>query len=396
MSSMTNKAIVAKSVQDDACKCPHPLEQAEFEKVRQSQQLSASISVKACETLASICRGRSVFNKSVFGLQTSEGLFWVRTALLFQSPMLMLSVPLTQVPSSEWPEHFRSHGLRGTGMYDFKRVWKYDFEDVISHDVFAMSAVTSVLVVLDTVILPGCLVGSYSDPQNLQSVLEHLVPELVAEEKPHKKAAQTPRVPKNTPPPHPAESACPSASSSIGPHTSGIAPVGDDGDGEDDQPDASADGPTDTAADLWHDVFEELQEKKAEWKSEAESMHACFASYVQGGLWSIERSGRAVDSLRGFVRKDSAVYVFCKQFGLPLSASFAYTQFNADISDKLMRLWQHRLVWLCQEWTNAGKPSGLGEVLQMQYEPPVELQMSRSSCGANAWKRYQSYLTMGL
>eukprot|EP00971_Amphidinium_carterae_P066069 1308822-Amphidinium_carterae.1 len=64
MSSMTNKASVAKSVQDDACKCPHPLEQDDFDKVRQSHQLSASISVKACATLASICRGRSVFNKA--------------------------------------------------------------------------------------------------------------------------------------------------------------------------------------------------------------------------------------------------------------------------------------------------------------------------------------------
>eukprot|EP00971_Amphidinium_carterae_P350775 6491734-Amphidinium_carterae.1 len=396
MSSMTNKAVVAKSVQDDACQCPHPLEQDEFDKVRESHKLPTSISVKACATLALICRGRSVFNKSVFGLQTAEGLFWVRTALLFQSPMLMLSVPLTHLPSSEWPEHFRSHGFRGTGMYDFKRVWKYDFEDVISHDVFAMASVTSVLVLLDTVIVPGCLVGSYSDPQNLQSVLEDLAPELVAEEKQPKKAAQTPRVPKHAPPPHPAASACPSASSCSHPHTSGVDPVGHDSDAEENEPEASADGPADTAAELWHDVFEELQEKKAEWKSEAESMHACFASYVQGGVWSIERSGRAVDSLRGFVRKDSEVYVFCKKFGLPLSASFAYTQFSADVSDKLMRLWQHRLVWLCQEWTSAGKPSGLGEVLQMQYDAPVELQMSRSLCGANAWKRYQSYLTMGL
>eukprot|EP00971_Amphidinium_carterae_P345512 6486511-Amphidinium_carterae.1 len=178
VSDMPNKSNLAKRVQEDACKCPPPLDEETFETCRLKHLLHSTSVVKACETLASICRGRRFFQKAVFGLYTSDGVFWVRTCLLFQSPMLMLCVPLTCLPSTDWPSHYKSQGLRGSGMYDFKHVWQYNFDDVIAHDLFSMSAVTDVVVVLETYVLPGRHIASYSDPLFLQTCLDNIAPEL--------------------------------------------------------------------------------------------------------------------------------------------------------------------------------------------------------------------------
>eukprot|EP00971_Amphidinium_carterae_P297032 5900840-Amphidinium_carterae.1 len=54
----------------------------------------------------------------------------------------------------------------------------------------------------------------------------------------------------------------------------------------------------DQAFDVWDEVYEEVKTKRAEWKDETATLHASFTAGVQGGKWSMERTGRAVDGLR--------------------------------------------------------------------------------------------------
>eukprot|EP00971_Amphidinium_carterae_P342246 6481487-Amphidinium_carterae.1 len=58
---------------------------------------------------------------------------------------------------------------------------------------------------------------------------------------------------------------------------------------------------------LWTAVYDEVTAVKSAWDAEDNTVMHCFRVSVEGGKWSVERSGRAVQGLRGYVIKGSVL-----------------------------------------------------------------------------------------
>eukprot|EP00971_Amphidinium_carterae_P220122 4369870-Amphidinium_carterae.1 len=130
-----------------------------------------------------VCVARDSFKTAVFALHSPEGVVYARFCLALLNPIMLYIIPVTTVPREDWPTYFISGGLRSRGQFDFSAVWQYDLECVLTHDIFSLSSVTEITVVMDSCCIDGFHVGSYSEALPLQTVWSALEFENVAEKK---------------------------------------------------------------------------------------------------------------------------------------------------------------------------------------------------------------------
>eukprot|EP00971_Amphidinium_carterae_P007348 145621-Amphidinium_carterae.1 len=322
---MSNRSEVLKLVQKDAVFCPKPIQHEKMQSLRERSLLTATAATTTTDTLSLVCRCRERFGKATFGLRIDNEMLWARCGLfktlLFQNPLRMLALPLTLVDRDAWPPHFGFKGLREQGHTDFTHVWKYDFEDVLQDDIFALTGLEEVVVCLDTVMTSGFYMASYSAPVPLRVVLEACSAEIpartpaVRSRDPDSKRQKTHRS---------AQASSSSATHAIACKSSSTSQSASDGSGSDsdDTVRTGLEGEGDESAIMWKTVYEGIREEKDKWQVEAATLLSYFTASLQGGKWSIERSGRAIDGLRGFVQKGSPMDEFCGLFALPKSSSF--------------------------------------------------------------------------
>ena len=112
--------------------------------------------------------------------------------------------------------------------------------------------------------------------------------------------------------------------------------VGGDGGREDDDELADMSG--------WQD----LEAARVEFASVREEVDELFRIDLEGGQWSLSRSGREIYGCRCHVRKNTAFFTFCQTFKLAVSASFSQSVYGEEGSVDLAMLWRLRLHHLWQ------------------------------------------------
>eukprot|EP00971_Amphidinium_carterae_P273621 5430323-Amphidinium_carterae.1 len=167
----------------------------------------------------------------------------------------------------------------------------------------------------------GFYMGSYSAPVPLRVVLEACSAEIPS--RPHAVKTRDPDT-KRQKKHGSAEASSSSATHPLACNISSTSESDSDGSGTDAEKRVQTDmeGQGDESAIMWKTVYEGIREEKDKWQVEAATLHSYFTASLQGGKWSIERSGRAIDGLRGFVQKGSPMDEFCGLFALPKSSSF--------------------------------------------------------------------------
>jgi hypothetical protein len=95
-------------------------------------------------------------------------------------------------------------------------------------------------------------------------------------------------------------------------------------------------------------VFAELAAKRQEWADALES-DEFFQVRIIGGASSLKRLGNAVEAFQGKATTQPAE-LFCKQYGLPMSAQYSIKLFGNDVSVTLATEWCQRMSFF---WTHA-------------------------------------------
>ena len=306
----------------------------------------------------------------------------MRVMLLMCNPCLILFLPLRMVAVEPKAPSMGGNPLWHKTLPELTCKWQFEVDEILTADVFALPNLRHVSVMMSTFFMGDRELGTRGAMLPLDSVLKSLRPELV---KPLKVESQRGRASGVT---HGTGSGRESLEGRGVTHGTGAEHEHDEAAADSSRPALASE----TSEETWQAVFDEVAMTKAQWADDAAPARTDFRAGVEGGKWSVERSGRAVAGLRGYVVKGSGMEGLCARWKLPKSASFDYNIFTPEEAAILMELWQSRLVWLAQEWEKAGNP----EVFPRtgKFAVPPEAQLDTSCLGARVRRRYQQYLDL--
>ena len=274
--SITRRVELARQVREDCVRCPEPVNSTRFESGVAAHALSQSLAPTTGQTLKDICRLRTHFHEAVFCLHFDDEVFWVRVLLLLCNPFLMLTVPMKEASEEREPQS-SSDTSACTGLSDMSCVWSFDLDAICASDVFSLPNLRHISVVMHSFFLGDCLLGTNDVMIPLESALQSLRPE----------------IPKTVP------GAVKTKRAKTGvTHGAGSDPTVESKEMTEASASTRPAPACEDAEAQWSNLFEEVAAEKSQWsQDDTNKYRRDFRSGVEGGTWSVERTGRGAAAL---------------------------------------------------------------------------------------------------
>ena len=154
-----------------------------------------------------------------------------------------------------------------------------------------------------------------------------------------------------------------------------------------------------TAAALEESRLQEYWEKRGELLGrDAGDVAEQFYVHVRGGRYTLEHTGRPMDTVRASARAGVATE-FVRTFGLQRTSSYSLRTYGDELGEALARCWAHKMQWVLAKWVEAGLPEPSAFDLAgaaSSWEQPPWTAVVESSGHAQAQQRLSDIRRVGL